>query len=250
MTFKDFWIKKTHDIPIQNELDEVKDDVHELDERVDQYEDAKGHLKPGVHVDKVEVTATKPYAFPKPDVKKNTVHITYDQQGVPVSSYVDDDMDKGMFPPFQVSKPGPSIHTAKWDKCIEDVKRRGGANAYAVCTAQLGEEAFKSEVRHMGYVKSLIAKARKEIKKMGIGDAGGIPHSLLARQDLEGDAQLEKDEESDYQLVNHPAENGDETEEKAEMGDKIKQDQEERQQQEIDQRKKKMSKASLTKNHD
>ena len=31
MNVKEFWRTKSHDIPIQQELDEVKDDVHELD---------------------------------------------------------------------------------------------------------------------------------------------------------------------------------------------------------------------------
>lgn len=33
-----------------------------------------------------------------------------------------------------------SVHTAKFDRCVEDVKARGGAyDPYAVCTASLGE---------------------------------------------------------------------------------------------------------------
>lgn len=45
--FKDHWnsINKTHDIPIQEELDDVKDMVHEMDERLDQYETAGGTKK-------------------------------------------------------------------------------------------------------------------------------------------------------------------------------------------------------------
>jgi hypothetical protein len=32
------------------------------------------------------------------------------------------------------------VHTAKWDRCVTDVRRRGGAkSAAAVCTAVLGE---------------------------------------------------------------------------------------------------------------
>ncbi len=44
-----------------------------------------------------------------------------------------------------VEKPGEATHSAKFDRCVADVKAKGsGANAYAVCTAQLGGEAFKS----------------------------------------------------------------------------------------------------------
>lgn len=45
--FKEHWNKmnKTHDIPIQQKLDEVKDEVHELDEKLDTYETAGGSKK-------------------------------------------------------------------------------------------------------------------------------------------------------------------------------------------------------------
>lgn len=34
----------------------------------------------------------------------------------------------------------PRVHTAKWDRCVVEVKRRGGAaSPQAVCTARLGE---------------------------------------------------------------------------------------------------------------
>lgn len=205
--FKEFWTKKSHDIPIQSELDDVKEDVHELDEEVDRYEDAEGNLKPGVHVD------------------KNTVHITYDRNGVPVNSYVTDEgINKGMFPQFQVQKPGTSIHSAEWDKCVKDA---GDAkNAYAVCTAQLGESSFKSQFKHMAYAKALLAKARKA---MGIGFGGGVPHSLLARQDLEEDkTKSDVDDASLYQLKDE-ARNTDTKEEKEEVTDKIKEVQVKRQ---------------------
>lgn len=43
-----------------------------------------------------------------------------------------------------IYKPGEGTHSAKWDRCVEDVKRDNpSANAYAVCTAQLGEESFR-----------------------------------------------------------------------------------------------------------
>ena len=189
------------------------------------------------------------------ETEKNTVHITYDKNGVPVNSYVDEDgteksvpseiictyitsggkqvtrtfksraaynefkrtvgdqikilavddnIDKAMTNgetenPREnaefgddVQKPGESIHSKEWDDCVREVQnKKGGAktNAYAVCTAQLGEEAFKSEVRHMSYIKSEIKKAIKEVAKMGTEAAGAIPKSELARQDLEGDAE-------------------------------------------------------------
>lgn len=89
-----------------------------------------------------------------------------------------------------VQKPGPSIHTSKWDDCVADVKNKNpGANAFAVCTSQLGEESFKSEFRGLAYTKSLIKNAKRELAKdVGTSFAGPTPNSLLARQDLEGEA--------------------------------------------------------------
>jgi hypothetical protein len=35
-------------------------------------------------------------------------------------------------------------HSAKWDRCVEEVRRRGGVDSpEAVCTAQLGEESYE-----------------------------------------------------------------------------------------------------------
>lgn len=279
--FKDAWkdLNKSHDVPIQNELDGVKEDAPKLDEQVDKKEDKEP----------VKITATQPYAFPKPDVHKsesyrgstitetsskmdtdskyftrfrgqliegnsvqevkdkidslytkNTVHVTYDDDGVPTNSYVDEsdgtmkrmevedcpkcfgrgsrkingeivkcptcrgsgvtDVEKGMTNgeednprSEQVEKPGDSPHTTDWDKCVLDVQSKNPkSNAYAICTAKLGEQAFKSQYRHMAYVKTQIKKARQEVEKMGVGTAGAIPNSLLARQDLEPVADLEE----------------------------------------------------------
>ena len=82
-----------------------------------------------------------------------------------------------------VEKTGPSIHSAKWDECVADVKAKdSGKNAYAICTAKLNEESFKSQFKDLAYAKSEIKKARKAV---GIGFAGDVPESLLAEQDLE-----------------------------------------------------------------
>jgi len=191
------------------------------------------------------------------DYEKNTVHITYDQNGVPVNSYVDENETEKSVPSEiictyitsggkqvtrtfkseaaynefkrtvgdqikilavdnnikkamtngedeyvpnaefgdDVQKPGESIHSEEWDACVREVQSKVGnakANAYAVCTAKLGDTAFKSQVRHLAYVKSEIKKARKEVEKMGIEAAGPIPNSELARQDLEGEADDEE----------------------------------------------------------
>lgn len=196
------------------------------------------------------------------ETEKNTVHITYDKNGVPVNSYVDEDegaekaqkvkdsdyenaastllhngkskvevvnhlmsnygrskqdatnhvnnatkkaMTNGETEnPREnaefgddVQKPGESIHSKEWDDCVREVQAKQGetggkVNAFAVCTAKLSDKAFKSEVRHLSYIKSEIKKAQKEVEKMGIEGAGSVPNSLLARQDLEGEADDEE----------------------------------------------------------
>jgi len=80
-----------------------------------------------------------------------------------------------------VEKPGSSIHTPKWDRCVEQVEAsESGANAYAVCTAMLGSDAFKAMDDD-----SFEEKIKYYMQKLGIAGAGAVPNSLLAAQDLE-----------------------------------------------------------------
>lgn len=102
-----------------------------------------------------------------------------------------------------VEKPGASTHTSKWDRCVEEVKAKGsGANAYAVCTAMLGDESFKSmEADDPRFGKEL----DEFIRTLGIAGAGPVPGSLLARQDLEGStrksAAVLRKSESEHELT-------------------------------------------------
>lgn len=85
----------------------------------------------------------------------------------------------------EISKPGPSIHSDKWDRCVEEVGKDPSVNAYAICTAQLGEESFKSQL-----TKSEVEMAKSELKKeITTAYAGPIPKSGLAEQDLEGETK-------------------------------------------------------------
>lgn len=90
-----------------------------------------------------------------------------------------------------VEKPGNSIHSAKWDRCIEHVKESGsGKNAYAVCTAMMGEESFKSiedDATFMAKMDEYMTTLGIKMKQKSVGTdfAGKVPSSLLARQDLE-----------------------------------------------------------------
>lgn len=106
-----------------------------------------------------------------------------------------------------VEKPGDSSHTAKWDRCVEHVKANGSnANAFAVCTAMMGDESSKSseteeemKSRVDSYIKRLnisagipsevvdasYAQKTPDSSVVGESFAGPIPISLLARQDLE-----------------------------------------------------------------
>ena len=110
------------------------------------FKDRWSRLSKSEDKEPVEITATTPYAFPKEKAMTNGEdEPTFDTT---------------------VEKPGASIHSAKWDDCIRDVQSKGNAgNAYAVCTAKLGEEAFKSEVKHLAYVKSEIKKAQREVEE-------------------------------------------------------------------------------------
>ncbi len=156
------------------------------------------------------------------------MHITYDRNGVPVESHVDNETSKGMFPQLQISKPGPSIHTAEWDRCVEDIKRKNpDANAYAVCTAQLGEASFKSQYRHLSYIKSFIEKARKAVVT---SFAGPVPNSGLADQDLEGEKKKSDaaDDAKLYELKDQ-ARRVDNEREKDDVADKIEEVQRKRQ---------------------
>jgi hypothetical protein len=81
-----------------------------------------------------------------------------------------------------VEKPSASSHTANWDSCVEHVENNSkGVNAYAVCTAMLGDESFKSMAE-----PTFGEKIKMYMHKLGIAGAGPIPTSLLAEQDLEG----------------------------------------------------------------
>jgi len=80
---------------------------------------------------------------------------------------------------------GDATHSTKWDDCVKEAQAKNPkSNVYAICTAQLGEESFKSQYRHLASMRKEIREARKAVGTSGF--AGGIPNSLLADQDLEG----------------------------------------------------------------
>ncbi len=165
--FKEQWTGKTHDVPIQEKLGEVMDMVHELDERLDTYETASGMKKADNEIIGyckfcgfgVKATDRECPGCGRPlQIKKHTTNITQ-----------------------EISKPGPSIHTPKWDACVSEIGKNESVNAYAVCTARLGQESFKSNM-----TKSELEMAKSELQKaIDISSAGKIPNSLLSRQDLE-----------------------------------------------------------------
>lgn len=83
-----------------------------------------------------------------------------------------------------VEKPGNAEHSAKFDACVAHVQEQGnGKNAYAICSAAMGDESFKSmEPNNPNFIKEIDFF----LQKLGIGGAGPVPNSLLAEQDLEG----------------------------------------------------------------
>ncbi len=94
-----------------------------------------------------------------------------------------------------IQKPGASIHSAKWDRCVEHVKESSpGADPYAVCTAALGEGSFKSQFSDAGLfqVADQLAKSGKFDKSVDTSFAGKVPNSKLSRQDLEGEETTTK----------------------------------------------------------
>lgn len=112
-------------------------------------------------------------------------------------------LEPGLCKSQAFAKPGASIHTKKWDDCVEHVKANSsGANAYAVCTAMFGDDSFKAMddagflAKVDEYIDRLGITAGIKAKSVGIGFAGPVPGSLLARQDLEG----RKASSSEYDL--------------------------------------------------
>lgn len=103
--------------------------------------------------------------------------------GILVEQTIVGQTEKGAIKKDQLlQKPGGSTHTAKWDRCVAHVKSSNpDADPFAVCTAMLGDESFKAMDEQE--FNGLIDKALGQI---GISAAGPIPHSKLARQDLEG----------------------------------------------------------------
>lgn len=80
------------------------------------------------------------------------------------------------------TKPGAGTHSAKFDRCVASVKKNTpGADAYAVCTSVLGDEAIsKMDDKKFDEVLD------KALGSFGIANAGPIPESKLSRQNLEG----------------------------------------------------------------
>lgn len=114
---------------------------------------------------------------------------------------LDEDAMLGIFK-TNILKPGQSIHTDKWDKCVAEVKASSpDADSFAVCTSQLGEESFKSQFRHMSYTKGLVKKAKQKVSKdFGVGNAGPVPNSLLSGQDLEGEISEDQEEANQSEI--------------------------------------------------
>lgn len=88
-----------------------------------------------------------------------------------------------------------AAHSAKWDSCIAQVQNgRSDADPYAVCTAMLGTEAFKSMDNN-----SFKDKIKFYMQKLGIAGAGPVPNSLMASQDLEPTTEKSIQKSTDIQ---------------------------------------------------
>lgn len=82
-----------------------------------------------------------------------------------------------------VEKPGNAEHSAKFDRCVLEVQGKGGVeDAYAVCTEAMKSDTIKSMSHNdPGFSKEV----EQFMRTLGISGAGPVPHSLMARQDLE-----------------------------------------------------------------
>lgn len=72
----------------------------------------------------------------------------------------------GHEPIHRQRNPGPARHSAAWDRCVRDVKRKGSAvSPYAVCTASLQELSFrgKNPVRDPAHRK-LVSQLKKHFE--------------------------------------------------------------------------------------
>jgi hypothetical protein len=55
-----------------------------------------------------------------------------------------------------------SVHTAKWDQCVKDVRKKGAAaDPYAVCTAAMGELAIRKPHRRTSNPLPKLTSVRK-----------------------------------------------------------------------------------------
>lgn len=52
-------------------------------------------------------------------------------------------------------KIGQKRHSAKWDRCVKKVGKKGGTNPYAVCSASLGKESWATEPKTKGEAQTM-----------------------------------------------------------------------------------------------
>jgi hypothetical protein len=108
-------------------------------------------------------------------LEKNTVHVTYDKNGVPISSYVDEEAEK-------TYTPATDEEVSKLPVCPK-------------CGAKVTNMALHNQENHKADSKKSFKDTWKA-KAVSTADAGPVPNSLLADQDLEG----EKCPPEDYEL--------------------------------------------------
>jgi len=75
----------------------------------------------------------------------------------------------------KVEEPGKGHHTDKWDRCVQDVSKKGSAdNAYAVCTAQLGPSVEASDGKGPGPRSTLLEWLPGGKPKIAGKEAAGV----------------------------------------------------------------------------
>lgn len=94
-----------------------------------------------------------------------------------------------------IGKPGPSIHSAKWDRCIEHVKANSpDVNAYAVCTATLGSQSMRSVFKGVSQDALHVLQVLKDNDQVP-----GIDQSTIAMRAGYGDQSLVADRLNELQ---------------------------------------------------
>lgn len=92
-----------------------------------------------------------------------------------------DQASRGRLKHQRRKNPKRKKHTAKWDRCVSDVKRRSGAaSAPAVCTKALGKKSYRKRARNpRTYMIVATKRGAPALKYLGNLKFGQFGRALL-----------------------------------------------------------------------